>query len=152
MMPVGHIYISNNSTSPETLFGFGTWKSITGRAIVGVDPNDSDFNEAGNTGGSKTVTLNIDQIPAHAHTQQGTLNTSTTPPHTHSVQLPGKAGGDGFLTMNDGYGTGRTVSSGAGGSHSHTVELSGDTSSTGGGQAHSNMMPYETKYVWERTA
>jgi len=35
--------------------------------------------------------------------------------------------------------------------HSHTIIPSGTNSSTGGGQAHSNMQPYVTCYMWRRT-
>lgn len=61
--PVGSIYISAVSTSPATLFGFGTWTATgTGKVLVGIDSGDTDFDVAGETGGSKTVST------AHTHT------------------------------------------------------------------------------------
>lgn len=51
--PIGAVYISTVSTNPGNIFG-GTWSALaTGKALVGVDPNDSDFT-AGVAGGSKT--------------------------------------------------------------------------------------------------
>lgn len=38
-----------------------------GNVSIGLDPNDEDFDTIGNTFGSKTVTLNINQIPPHKH-------------------------------------------------------------------------------------
>lgn len=65
--PVGSIYISINSTNPGTIFG-GTWTSFgAGRVLVGVDPEDEDFNTAGNTGGEKEHTLTISEMPSHNH-------------------------------------------------------------------------------------
>lgn len=51
--PVGSIYMSVNNTNPGTLFG-GTWSQVAkGQCIVGVNANDTDFNSAMKTGGSK---------------------------------------------------------------------------------------------------
>lgn len=45
--PVGSIYMSTNSTNPETLFG-GTWEQIEDRFLVG----SGYYHAAGNTGGT----------------------------------------------------------------------------------------------------
>lgn len=56
--PIGSIYMSINSTDPGDIFG-GTWERIAkGRTLVGVDENDTDFNQPSKTGGSKTVQHN----------------------------------------------------------------------------------------------
>ena len=54
--PVGSIYISVSSTNPHDLFG-GTWESVGGRFLIGVDSTYT----AGSTGGAATV--------AHTHSQ-----------------------------------------------------------------------------------
>ena len=77
--PVNSIYLSMDSTNPNTLFGFGTWQLIgQGRTLVGVDTNDNDFKTVNKTGGSKTQTLNIAQLPQNvyidADTKDGTAN------------------------------------------------------------------------------
>ena len=70
--PVGAIYMSvSNTTLPGDLFG-GTWESIgQGRMLVGFDDAtenaDTDFTTAEATGGSKTHTLSVDEIPSHTH-------------------------------------------------------------------------------------
>jgi microcystin-dependent protein len=65
--PVGAIYMSVNSTNPNSLFG-GTWSLWgTGRVPVCINTSDSDFNSSEKTGGAKTVTLTTSQIPSHTH-------------------------------------------------------------------------------------
>ncbi len=68
--PVGSIYCNASvSTNPGTLLGFGTWTAFgAGRVMVGLDSGDTDFDTAEETGGSKTHTLTVDEIPAHTHT------------------------------------------------------------------------------------
>lgn len=41
--------------------------NLKGKVVVGLDSSDTSFNSLGNTGGDKTVTLNINQIPPHKH-------------------------------------------------------------------------------------
>lgn len=65
--PVGAIYTSVVATDPSTLFG-NTWVAIgSGRVLVGIDASDADFDTVEATGGSKTHTLTIDELPAHTH-------------------------------------------------------------------------------------
>ena len=40
---------------------------IDGRNLVGLDLTDEDFNEVGKTGGSKTHTQTVDEMPSHGH-------------------------------------------------------------------------------------
>ena len=81
--PVGSIYTSVSPTSPATLFG-GTWEEFgTGKSLVGIDTSDSDFNTVEKTGGSKTKTLAIGNLPAHTHSVN--INTNGAGSHSHSV-------------------------------------------------------------------
>lgn len=64
--PVGSIYITANATNPSVLFG-GTWEQLKGKFLVGVDSSDTDFETSGKTGGEKTHTLTVDEIPSHTH-------------------------------------------------------------------------------------
>ena len=74
--PVGSIYINAGvATNPGTLLGFGTWSAFgTGRTIVGVDSSDTYFDAVRETGGAKTHTLTVSELPAHTHTV--TMSTS----------------------------------------------------------------------------
>jgi hypothetical protein len=94
--PVGSIYMSINDTNPSTLFG-GTWDQLKDRFLLGV----GDTYTAGSTGGSATVTLSLDQMPAHTHglTQSyayGSGGNSATAGYSSSVgasYTTGSAGG-----------------------------------------------------------
>jgi hypothetical protein len=117
--PVGSVYISVLAANPSTLFG-GTWVAIgSGKTLVGIDSSDTDFDALEETGGSKTHTLTVDEMPAHTHS----------------------------MTIEDPTGTGSSGSANGASSFS-TV----NTSSTGGGQAHTIVQPYLVVSMWKRTA
>jgi microcystin-dependent protein len=82
--PVGSVYLSVVATNPATLFGFGTWARIgQGRALVGQDAGDPDFDTAEETGGAKTVTLATAEIPSHSHSVTDPQHTHVQNAHTH---------------------------------------------------------------------
>lgn len=153
LYPVGSIYISVYNTNPSTYFG-GTWEEFgTGRTLVGVDTSDNDFNTAGKTGGEKAHTLTINETPAHSHTG----NTNTDGHHRHQIAYSDNtitqpssndkisvSGWDTHYGLNEWL----TYSGGNFSAHSHTFT----TDNTGGGNAHNNMQPYITVYMWKRTA
>jgi len=87
--PVGSIYINATSaTNPATLLGFGTWVAFgAGKVIVGLDSGDTDFDTAEETGGAKTHTLSISEIPSHTHS----LSTSDNPGGTGAIEVAGGA-------------------------------------------------------------
>ena len=67
LYPIGSIYMSIQDTNPSVFFG-GTWERIAkGKTLVGVDESDTDFNASSKTGGEKTHTLTIDEMPSHNH-------------------------------------------------------------------------------------
>ena len=122
--PVGRVIITMSITNPGTYLP-GTWTRIAkGRTLVGVDTSQTEFNTVEKTGGAKTVTLTVKQIPSHQHS----------------------------YTSGDIYvGDGNTEDGSFYGGDVHLVN--GDTTgSTGGGQAHNNLQPYITCYMWKRTA
>ena len=122
--PVGDIYLSVNPTNPGTLYG-GTWVAWgSGRVPVGVNTSDTDFKTVEKTGGAKTHTLTVQEIPNHAHD----LN----------------AVNEGVDNPNGGYHPGWTFNK------QYTAQVM--SASTGGGQAHNNLQPYITCYMRKRTA
>ncbi|MCW1043450.1 phage baseplate protein, partial [Streptococcus anginosus] len=65
---------STAPTNPTTFMG-GVWERFgNGRVLVCVDEADADFNTANKTGGEKTHTLTIDEMPSHSHRQYVSAN------------------------------------------------------------------------------
>lgn len=122
MHPVGSIYLSVDSENPATYFGFGVWEAW-GSGRVPVGVNESDPNFA-----------TVEQVGGEA---VHTLTTSEIPSHNHTMYA-------------------RSVYSGTG---SYIALCNKDNSSTsyvsgsrGGGDAHNNLQPYITCYMWKRVA
>jgi microcystin-dependent protein len=159
IMRVGYILTTSDPANPATYYGFGTWEPIVGRVCIGVDPDDPELATSGLTTGWKNITLSASQIPAHAHTQQGTFATEAGGLHSHTTQYQGSQDDDGdngtdiinSSATSQRTGT-RTLSSSTAPAHIHSLTLSGDTSLIGGGESHSNMMPCIAKHIWKRTA
>ena len=71
--PVGSIYIAYNHTNPGTLFG-GTWVRLTGGFLWASQASDT----IGQTGGEKTHTLTVNELPEHTHGSVYSQNTDAT--------------------------------------------------------------------------
>lgn len=120
---VGDLFLTTIATNPSSYLG-GKWELFgPGRCLVCVDTSQTEFNSVKKTGGSKTVTLNVNQIPSHSHSTPTTLRYDIT-----STWWIGGTGGTTIAVDNKA------------------------TGSTGGGQAHNNLQPFITCYVWIRTA
>lgn len=79
--PVGAIFPTVNSVNPGTYLTGTTWELFgSGKTLVGVDTDDTDFNTVEKAGGAKTVNLN------HSHsTGNHTLLLSEIPSHSHGM-------------------------------------------------------------------
>lgn len=131
LYPIGSIYMSIQDTNPSVFFG-GTWERIAkGKTLVGVDENDSDFNISSKTGGEKTHTLTIDEIPKHNHGNFYQVKDGTSSPNNG-----GSYGGRPMVK----------------GNNASTNTEFWNTADTGGDQPHNNMQPYYTCYIFVRTA
>lgn len=148
--PIGSIYMSVNSTSPQSFLG-GTWERIKGKFLFAG--NDVDQPKVGDEGGAATVTLATGNLPSHNH-GAGTLAASSAGAHQHDITAGAQSGGSttGIESYTSTYKTTRTISKAAqsAGSHPHTI--TGSTGNTGSGTAFSIMPPYLAVYVWKRTA
>ena len=129
--PVGSIYMNcSNATNPGTLLGFGTWASFgEGRVLIGIDSSDTDFDSAEETGGAKTHTLSLAEMPQHAHTLS--MNTSAD---------GDPDGGNRRICTDDAEASGPFT----------PTHLS--MSNQGSNSAHNNVQPYIVVYMWKRTA
>jgi hypothetical protein len=122
---VGKIVIETENINPATYLGFGTWQYWgAGKVPVGVDFNDTDFNTSGMTGGEKTHTLTINEMPRHKHLTVGNFGGTSGDKHLPQFTYKGADWNDGDVDENAQY--------------------------TGGSQAHNNLQPYITCYMWKR--
>ena len=62
-MPVGFVLTLYSHADPNTMYPGTTWVRITNAFLWAVDASGT----IGQTGGSKTHTLTVDEIPAHSH-------------------------------------------------------------------------------------
>lgn len=123
--PIGSIYISTNATSPATLFG-GNWDEIHGAFLFA----NSALHKAGEIGGEEKHVLKEKEIPVHYHDE-----------------YVGNDGGDGSVP--EGYYGFTSIAS----TSKNTYWAKGSkTSEAGGGQAHNNMPPYLSVYMWQRVS
>lgn len=122
--PVGSIYETMDSSfDPNKKWG-GTWERIKGRVLIGVDENDSDFNTAEKTGGEKTHTLVVSELPQHTHAN-----------YAKRTNITINNSGNTLVTCHSSN-SGATVGNNIG--------------STGEGVAHNNLQPYITCFIWKR--
>ena len=129
LYPVGSIYMSTENTSPASMFG-GTWEQILGKFLLSSDDvlTNGIITTVGSyhvndSGGEATHTLTVNEMPRHSHSTWMSDGTETNPPLQDRIPL--------FAWSKHG-------------------QISLDTASSGGGQAHNNMPPYLVVYCWKR--
>ena len=123
VFPIGSTYITQENTNPNEVLGFGTWERLKGKVCLGLDEDDMDLNTIGNTGGEKTHTLTIDEMPSHNHYVYFGKNAFGAGDYSNNSIA--------WIPSND----------------------SAISSDKGGDLAHNNMQPYEVVgYMWIRRA
>lgn len=152
--PVGSIYISVYDSTADMVqnrFG-GTWEAWgAGRVPVGVDTTQTEFNTVQKTGGNKTVTLTAAQsgVPAHAHATPNSnfqFNKSKISNTSYGLTTGGGFAGDVIVSQNTGTrtsGTNQPV---------YNSPATNNNTAADASQAHTNLQPYITCYMWRRTA
>ena len=129
--PVGSIYISVSDTDPGDLFG-GTWERFgNGHTLMGVDEDTMYFYKAGVTGGEAEHTLTADELPSHRHNVWSYISSGSQTFHT---------------------GSSPAINSTVVWSSQDKNNYQLYTQKQGSGQAHNNLPPYITVYMWKRTA
>ena len=121
---IGSIYITLDPTPPHELFG-GVWELLENRVLMGA----GDTYSVGETGGSSTHTLTIEEMPAHKHRLTG----RSWAQHTDS---PSDLDGLSMIP------------------NTTSVEssLDGVSTSVGGNKAFDILPPYVAVYIWNRVA
>lgn len=120
--PVGKVEIFFDNSDHSNYLGFTWERTAIGKAIVGIDSSDTDFNTIGKVGGEKTHTLTIDEMPRH----------------NHNI----RAGEEGTEVYNE-FGPINT-------SNKNKYQIL--SLYTGGTQSHNNLQPYQIFAIWKRIA
>ena len=107
----------------KQIYGGDTWTKIEGMFLLG----QSSSYPINSTGGEATHTLTSNEMPNHTHANKVNIQ-------FHPQKDP-----------NNVYGSAWAVDA-------STSNLNYSMTSTGGSQAHNNMPPYKSVYIWERTA
>lgn len=123
--PVGSIYMSVNSTSPETLFG-GTWQQISDTFLLAAGSTYT----AGSTGGEAEHTLIKAELPAE------------------NINIRYSTGASNYINWGGNHMGSSLGGISLGAASAYTLK----TDPLGSGNAHNNMPPYLTVYMWQRTA
>lgn len=154
--PVGSIYMSVNSTSPQTLFG-GTWVQLEDTFLLGAGSTYT----AGSTGGSASHTLTTDELPAHTHgseTLSGSItiraidsvtsnNTNLLQQQSGIITRSNDSSVNGYRSSSSNYRTAQSSQY-----NQINVNATHEHDSVGNGDAFSTLPPYLTVYMWKRTA
>lgn len=122
--PIGSIYMSTDTTNPQSRFTGTYWLPIYNRFLLGA----GDTYKAGTMGGEATHTLTMSEIPNHYHDEY--------------------LGNDGGLdSAPSGYSGWPNI---AYTSNKTWWATGSKTSAAGGDGAHNNMPPYLVVYMWRR--
>jgi len=124
--PVGSVYISKtDNRNPNTILGIGTWVAVDGKALFGYKAADADFGTAGTGGGSKNLalTLTVESRTSTSGGQAAPVTEAITANNTFS----------GYMNTGD-----RAISEDI----DFRFKLSEEKI----------LPPYDTFYIWERTA
>lgn len=122
--PIGSIYMSTDTTNPQSRFTGTYWLPIYNRFLLGA----GDTYKAGTMGGEATHTLTRSEIPSHSHDEY----------------LGNDGGSDSTPSGYYGWPSIAYVS------HKTWWAAGSKTSAAGGNGAHNNMPPYYTVYMWRR--
>lgn len=146
--PVGSYYETSDINFDPNVSWSGTWVlDSNGKVTVGYDSSQTEFNSMGKTGGAKTHTLVINEIPTHTHgiiqasSGTGTAivpNANSTTPTSGTYLINAYDAGAGWIPSGSQY-----VGTGA---------WNANTKGAGGGAAHNNLQPYVVVNRWHRTA
>lgn len=153
MHPIGSYYLSDESTSPASLFG-GTWERIENKVLIGAGDLYSAKQEKA-TGA--THQISVAEMPKHSHSFTGSAVTGGMTAMEFSqgdnTSLPAP-GGTGPFTVSgvQNYWSATGTSKRVAEIRNMTFSLTpaGSILENGSGQSYDNLPPYRAVYIWRR--
>lgn len=126
IFPIGQIVIKGDNEDYSNWLGFTWERTAVGKVLVGIDSTDTDFNTIGKTGGEKTHTLTVDEMPKHTHNLKTGAKTNAwkEPNYTIGYQYQ----------------------------EASAIVSSEGIENTGENQPHNNLQPYQVVAYWKRIA
>lgn len=148
LYPIGAIYLSVDSTDPGILFG-GAWEQIKDRFLLGAGDNYT----AGNTGGSISKTLAVENLPAHTHESKSITGWFEMRKSTGDANEISKVDGTVFKSASTSNSS-TTITNSSTTYNRQRINFSAthEHSSVGEGKAVDIMPPYLSVYIWKRIA
>lgn len=150
---IGDLYITLNETLPSVKWKGTKWERVEGFVPVGYKASDADFGTLGKTGGSKEVTLSVEQMPDHNHPAKAKKAAN----HKHGIALKTATGSatphtgpgvkEGSWSSTDTHAWLDKSLCEEAGEHDHIITVE----NAGGSQAHNNLQPYKVFNMWLRT-
>lgn len=138
--PIGRGFIDFTDTDYSNYLGF-TWE----RELMGMFPLGADDTniQIGDTGGSQTKSITIDNLPSHNHTFKGNASS-----HSHSTTMV-QAKSDGISSADGVNRYDFTADTRTGAT---SITPSGTISNTGNNKPLDIMPPFKAVYYWKRVA
>ena len=121
LFPIGKVVMFDDDLDHSNYMGFTWVRTAIGRMPIGLNSNDSDFDEAGKTGGEKTHILTVNEMPKHRHTLDRSGAWGTASSHTGKISEMGETTFDSLVT-----------------------------DYKGNNEPHNNMPPYQVFAFWKR--
>lgn len=143
--PIGRVIIDETDTDYSNYLGFTWEKTLVGVVPIGKDTTQTEFDTLGKTGGEKTHTLTINEMPKHSH--MGKIYSRN---YNAEVTIPS------FTAYARSYdsnlGTGNWAWSGSQEIPSSEISNTAPVADSGGNQPHNNLQPYKVVNYWKRIA
>lgn len=143
--PVGAVYMSDNPTSPASLFG-GSWTQITGKFLLSSDDvlTNGVVTTAGtyhvnSTGGEVTHQLTQGELPQHQHA-------------IYVSEQSGSAGGRSLTFSYSNVNSSTQLRTASQFNKATTLVSANGYEDITADKPHNNMPPYQVVYTWKRTA
>lgn len=136
-------WVSDDPTSPASFIG-GTWERIEGKFIMGA----SDTYPAGSTGGEATHRLTLNEMAKHDHIVGAYRNVGNIENTISGWRLWNSSG------LGENQSTDYTMEFSIKQDQVKKTNIGGfiGTDYVGGGEAHNNIPPYYSMYIWRRVA